>query len=136
MISKRIVRGARLGALEAGTTYALVIEMQFPSEEERAAIRFGISPPVSGDPIADAVAAARDAAAAVVIVGTDGAWETEGSDRVDMRLPGRQDELIAAVAGGEPPHGRGAQHGEPGGDAVARRCRRCRAGVVRRPGVR
>ena len=44
-----------------------------------------------------AVAAAASADAVVVIVGTDGDWESEGADRVSMDLPGRQDELVEAV---------------------------------------
>jgi len=42
-----------------------------------------------------AVAAAADADCAVVVVQDD---TTEGKDREDLRLPGRQDELVAAVA--------------------------------------
>ncbi len=81
----------------AGQRYAFRVEYQFPVDEERAAIRFGIAPPVVGNPIADAASAAANADVAVVVVGTDGQWETEGSDRVAMVLPNDQDELIRAV---------------------------------------
>jgi beta-glucosidase len=54
------------------------------------------------DLIADAVAAARSADVAVVMVGTNDDWETEAEDRVSMDLPGRQDELVAAVAAANP----------------------------------
>jgi beta-glucosidase len=52
--------------------------------------------------LAEAVAAARDAEAAVVVVSTTAMTESEGFDRRDLRLPGRQDELVAAVAAANP----------------------------------
>jgi beta-glucosidase len=48
--------------------------------------------------IAEAVEAARGADVAVVVVGTNEKVESEGFDRTDLRLPGHQDELVAAVA--------------------------------------
>jgi beta-glucosidase len=44
-----------------------------------------------------AVAAAAEADAAVLVVGTNDDWETEGADRASMDLPGAQDELIERV---------------------------------------
>jgi beta-glucosidase len=41
---------------------------------------------------------ARGADVAVLFVGTSPEWETEGRDRTTLALPGRQDELIRAVA--------------------------------------
>ncbi|HEU5127831.1 MAG TPA: glycoside hydrolase family 3 C-terminal domain-containing protein, partial [Glycomyces sp.] len=52
--------------------------------------------------LAEAVAAAREAEAAVVVVSTTALTESEGWDRPDLRLPGRQDELVAAVAAANP----------------------------------
>ncbi|MFI6872577.1 beta-glucosidase [Streptomyces sp. NPDC050400] len=52
--------------------------------------------------IAEAVAAARDAEAAVVVVATTERVESEGFDRTDLRLPGRQDDLVRAVAAANP----------------------------------
>ncbi|NUR27923.1 MAG: beta-glucosidase, partial [Catenulispora sp.] len=49
-----------------------------------------------------AVAAARAAEVAIVIVGTTDEVESEGFDRTDLKLPGRQDELVAAVAAANP----------------------------------
>lgn len=49
-----------------------------------------------------AVAAARAADVAVVVVGTSAEVECEGYDRSDLRLPGRQDELVSAVAAANP----------------------------------
>ncbi|MBF6327753.1 beta-glucosidase family protein [Nocardia transvalensis] len=51
---------------------------------------------------AAAVEAARTADAAVVVVGTTELIESEGADRTTLRLPGRQDELVAAVAAVNP----------------------------------
>lgn len=51
---------------------------------------------------AEAVACARDADAAVVVVGTTDEIESEGADRTSLALPGRQDELVAAVAAANP----------------------------------
>ncbi|MFI7384912.1 beta-glucosidase [Streptomyces sp. NPDC049813] len=52
--------------------------------------------------IAEAVEAARDAEAAVVVVATTERVESEGFDRADLRLPGRQDDLVRAVAAANP----------------------------------
>jgi beta-glucosidase len=62
----------------------------------------GAEPPSSGDPIADAVRLATAADVALVVVGTNDQWETESEDRASMDLPGRQDELVAAVAAVNP----------------------------------
>ena len=45
-----------------------------------------------------AVAAASDADVVVVCIGTTGETESEGHDRQDLHLPGRQEELIRRVA--------------------------------------
>ncbi|WP_274915861.1 beta-glucosidase family protein [Streptomyces sp. WZ-12] len=52
--------------------------------------------------IAEAVRAAAGADAAVVVVATTEEVESEGFDRTDLRLPGRQDELVARVAAANP----------------------------------
>jgi beta-glucosidase len=50
----------------------------------------------------EAVAAARAADTAVVVVATTERVESEGFDRTGLRLPGRQDELVARVAAANP----------------------------------
>ncbi len=50
----------------------------------------------------EAVEAARKAHTAVVVVATTERVESEGFDRADLRLPGRQDELVARVAAANP----------------------------------
>ncbi|GGO88932.1 beta-glucosidase family protein [Wenjunlia tyrosinilytica] len=52
--------------------------------------------------IEEAVAAAREADAAVVVVATTSTVESEGHDRTSLKLPGRQDELVARVAAVNP----------------------------------
>ncbi|MFE3554716.1 beta-glucosidase [Streptomyces sp. NPDC059193] len=52
--------------------------------------------------IAEAVAAARAADTAVVVVATTDRVESEGFDRKDLSLPGRQDDLVRAVAAANP----------------------------------
>lgn len=52
--------------------------------------------------IAEAVEAARAADTAVVVVATTERVESEGFDRKDLRLPGRQDDLVRAVAAANP----------------------------------
>src|SRR5436190_21925968 len=49
-----------------------------------------------------AIAAARDADAAVVVVGTTDEWESEGFDRSTLQLPGDQDHLIERIAAANP----------------------------------
>ena len=49
-----------------------------------------------------AVAAAAAADTAIVMVGTNDEWETEGFDREAMDLPGRQNELVERVVAANP----------------------------------
>ena len=58
--------------------------------------------PQEADPLATAVAAAGAADLAVVVVGTNDDWETEGEDRTTLSLPGAQDALVAAIAAANP----------------------------------
>ena len=63
------------------------------------AIRLGIAADEDEDTmIAEGVRAAARSAAAVVVVGSAEAAESEGFDRETLALPGRQDELVARVA--------------------------------------
>ncbi len=66
------------------------------------------APGVTSDGTADeasiqaAVSAVENADAAVLIVGTDDLWESEGYDRETMELPGNQDELVRRVLAAQP----------------------------------
>jgi beta-glucosidase len=90
--------------LEAGKTCSVVIEFSKgrPKVLDFAALRVGIGYPLGDEAIAEAVAAARDAETAIVCIGRNGEWDTEGSDLQDIALPGRQNELVAAVAAANP----------------------------------
>ncbi|MEV0247019.1 glycoside hydrolase family 3 C-terminal domain-containing protein [Nocardia sp. NPDC050712] len=67
-------------------------------------LTFGITRPQrsADEEFAAAVELARTADVAVIVVGTTEQIESEGFDRKDLRLPGRQDELVAAVAAVNP----------------------------------
>ncbi|KRB47525.1 beta-glucosidase [Terrabacter sp. Root181] len=56
------------------------------------------APRPASDVIADAAAAAAAAEVAVVVVGLTEEQETEAVDKTTLALPGRQDDLVAAVA--------------------------------------
>jgi beta-glucosidase len=63
------------------------------------AIRLGVALDLDpGALLAEAVAAARDADVAVVVVGSGPATESEGFDRETLALPDGQDSLVRAVA--------------------------------------
>jgi len=86
----------------AGTAVPLFIGFATASGNGFAAIRVGIRPPEPADLMDRAVAAAAAADVAVVMVGTNDEWETEGHDRTTMDLPGRQDELVRRVVAANP----------------------------------
>ena len=77
-----------------------VIFTYTPAQRTVASLRLGFdSAAPDGDRlIAEAVDSARDADYAVVFVGTGSEDEAEGFDRTTLSLPGRQDELVSAVA--------------------------------------
>lgn len=68
------------------------------------ALRVGTAPFVTDEDalIADAAAAAAAADVAIVVVGTTSEVESEGFDRSTLALPGRQDDLVRAVAAANP----------------------------------
>jgi beta-glucosidase len=90
--------------LEAGRSYAVVIE--FATKDFAtlglAAFACGIGLPLGDAAITEAVRAARNADIAIVCVGRNGEWDTEGSDLPSIELPGRQNELVAAIAQANP----------------------------------
>lgn len=90
--------------LEAGKDHEVVIE--FATKDFAtlglAAFACGIGRPLGDSAIEEAAAAARAADVALVFVGRNGEWDTEGSDLPSIELPGRQNELVAAVAAANP----------------------------------
>ncbi len=88
--------------MEAGKNYQLAVEYARGGGPQNAGLRFGMVPPHPEDLMERAAAAASQADAAILVVGTTDEWETEGNDRADMALPGEQRELIERVAGANP----------------------------------
>lgn len=89
--------------LEEGRRYELTVDYPAPADGDlvRGLVVSARAVP-SGDYIARAAESAADADVAVVIVGTDDDWETEGEDRTSLALPGDQDALVAAVVAANP----------------------------------
>ncbi len=85
-------------AMEAGRAYEIVVEYSAPGEDGWIGFNVGCLVPDPADGMDRAISAAEAADCAIVIVGLNNHWETEGSDRVDMELPGRQVELIERVS--------------------------------------
>ncbi|GJN88060.1 hypothetical protein Rhopal_001016-T1 [Rhodotorula paludigena] len=96
--------------LEAGKSYKLVLHGYVDPDmlgaspfSFRSSFRIGAFPTVVP---AEARKEAADLAAksdiAIVVVGTNPDWESEGFDRKDMKLPGETDELVKAVLAANP----------------------------------
>lgn len=92
--------------LEAGRSYEIRVDYRSPAEVESGirirALRFGVELPTSDKDIQLAVEQAKASDVAILFVGREGEWDTEGLDLPDMRLPGRQEELIEKVTGVNP----------------------------------
>jgi beta-glucosidase len=88
--------------LQAGTQVELRAEVEPAAGSGLAGLIVGALPPTPADLLDRAVAAAAGADVAVVVVGTNEDWETEGVDRASMALPGDQDELVRRVAEANP----------------------------------
>ncbi len=86
----------------AGEPVAVSIKWRSVDTKGFAAMRLGVRPPQTADLIAAAAAAAAAADLAVVVVGTNDEWESEGFDRTTMDLPGPQADLIRAVVAANP----------------------------------
>lgn len=87
---------------EANRRYRFRVDYEGPDDHDMPGIRYGILPPQPDDPETEAAALARSADATILVVGSDPDWETEGNDRSDMSLPGRQNALIEAVLAADP----------------------------------
>jgi beta-glucosidase len=86
--------------LDSGREYPVVVEY---GHRQRGpfglkAVRVGVELPLGEAAMRQAVDLAASSDVAVVCVGLSGEWDTEGRDRSDIRLVGRQDELIRLVA--------------------------------------
>ena len=88
--------------MQAGDVIDLTIEYATTPGDRWRWVGIGCEVPGPADPVADAVTVAEDCDLAVVVVGLTPEWESEGFDRPDLLLPGRQNELVQAVAAVQP----------------------------------
>lgn len=84
--------------LAGGVPYAIKLEYHWQGKAQLRSVKLGHQPPRPRDSMAQAVDLARKSDLAIVIAGLNGEWESEGFDRVNMKLPGDQDELIRRIA--------------------------------------
>lgn len=89
-------------ALEAGRAVEVTVEFATFGDGRPTGLRFGLLEPQPEDLLARAEAAAASADVALVVVGTNAEWETEGDDQPSFHLPGDQDELVRRVAAANP----------------------------------
>ncbi|HUH96599.1 MAG TPA: glycoside hydrolase family 3 C-terminal domain-containing protein [Anaerolineales bacterium] len=86
----------------AGQKAPIKVEYRCDGNRFWRSLRLGHLPPHSEHLMAEAVALAKRSDAAVIVAGLSSEWEAEGFDRVNMELPGDQDELIRRVAAVNP----------------------------------
>jgi beta-glucosidase len=83
---------------QAGHPYQLTLEFARKEDTPIGIVRLGCLPPVPADAIERAVQLAASSDVTIVCVGFGGEWQSEGFDRPDMELPGKQNELVERVA--------------------------------------
>ena len=103
--------------LQAGEWYKIVTESTTKSPDQKlpdmgkdtldfasaVGIRLGVDLVRDAQEyISRAAGLAKESDVAIVVVGMNGEWESEGYDRHSMDLPGKQNELISAVAKANP----------------------------------
>jgi len=88
--------------MEAGRTYHLTVTIGQREGPGPRGFRLGYLPPAPDDLLQQAVDLAAASDVALVFVGLNGEWESEGFDRPDMDLVGRQNELVSRVAAANP----------------------------------
>ncbi|CAE7214859.1 unnamed protein product [Rhizoctonia solani] len=66
--------------------------------DSRGGCRFGGGPTfTANEGVQDAIKAAKAADVAILVVGLNNDWESEGHDRTDMSLPGATNQLVSSV---------------------------------------
>lgn len=94
--------------LKKGVSHEVTVEFEnisacnpdgIPNVVEIPAVQIGAAAVIDPDQeIEKAVAIAKEADVAVVVIGLNSDWETSGADRTSLKLPGRADELVRRVA--------------------------------------
>jgi len=82
----------------ADRTYNLAVEYSSQDAPAINGLRVGYLPPIATDSIERAATLAAKSDVALLLVGLNGDWESEGHDRPNMDLVGKQVELIERVA--------------------------------------
>lgn len=86
-------------ALEAEREYLFVVEVRHtPIGSALSGLTIGAMGPIDHDQLGEAIDLAAQCDVSIVVVGTNDDWESEGWDREDIDLPGKQDILIQEVA--------------------------------------
>lgn len=86
-------------ALEAEREYSFVVEVRHtPIGSALSGLTIGAMGPIDHDQLGEAIDLAAKCDVSIVVVGTNDDWESEGWDRDDIDLPGKQDILIHEVA--------------------------------------
>ena len=83
--------------LKGGKSYPIKIEYYWKGNPRWRSVSLGHQPPQPKNMIAEAVKLAKRSDVVILVASLNGEWETEGADRVDMKLPGAQNELIERV---------------------------------------
>jgi beta-glucosidase len=87
-----------VATLVAGRSYELIVEYENSGIGFMRGLIIGLDQPLPADLIGDAARLAATTDTAIIVVGTNDDWESEGYDRSNIDLPGDQDELIREVA--------------------------------------
>ena len=88
--------------LHAGRTYRIVVEYSALPMGGLGGVTVGLLPPRPDDMEAHAAEVAAAADVAVVVLGSNPDWESEGRDRKSFELPGAQRALVEAVVAANP----------------------------------
>ncbi len=103
LMSLSPVSGQKQVQLVAGRAYDVRLEYTRPGSDDWAQVKLMLAyTPDKDDRIERAVELASRSSVAVIFAGMPEGFESEGADRPHMDLPGRQGELIEAVAQANP----------------------------------
>src|ERR1035437_2060154 len=91
------------GTFDLAAGKRVLVQAELHSEAHAPCLlAVGCRPPTDAHAIERAVAAAASADVAIVVVGTDDTWDTEGRNPKPAMLPGLQDELVERIAAANP----------------------------------
>ncbi len=88
--------------LKGGKSYAIKLEYYWKGPQMFRSFAIGHQPPHAENLMDEAVKLAKKSDVVILVAGLNHEWEAEGFDRVDMKLPGEQNELIKQVVKANP----------------------------------